>query len=56
MATLIIGISWEIYEWFLWKYVLKKEVFKPKKQDTINDLVLDSLGAITTILFLSILA
>ncbi|KKU57470.1 MAG: hypothetical protein UX80_C0015G0004 [Candidatus Amesbacteria bacterium GW2011_GWA2_47_11b] len=50
--TLLAGILWEVYEYSMWKHVLKKSKFKPKRQDTINDLFLDFLGTLLGI-FLS---
>ena len=52
LLTLLIGILWEVYEYLMWKYVLKKNKFKPRRQDTINDLFLDFLGTLLGI-FLS---
>ena len=49
MLTLLTGISWEIYEYLLWKYFLKKKKFKPQRRDTINDFFLDFLGALLAI-------
>jgi hypothetical protein len=46
-GVLVVGIVWEIHEWILWKYFLKKRVYKPEKKDTRNDLIFDILGAIT---------
>lgn len=50
ISVFIIGIAWEIFEWFQWKYLLKKDVFKPRKRDTVNDLVLNLLGALFILL------
>lgn len=48
-ATFAIGILWEIYEWVLWKYFLKKKIYKPERTDTIKDIIFDMLGAVTLI-------
>jgi len=53
LATLIIGIAWEIYEVMLWKLVLKKRKYKPKKDDTRNDLVLDFVGSLAAVALLA---
>ncbi len=42
--TISVGAIWEIYEWSLWKFVLKKPKYKPKAWDTRNDMILDLLG------------
>jgi VanZ family protein len=44
--SITVGVLWEIYEQLMWKHVLKKEKFRPQRQDTINDLFLDFLGSI----------
>lgn len=44
--VLTIGILWEIYEWLLWKFFLRKRQFKPGGKDTKNDLLMDILGAL----------
>lgn len=55
MLTVTLGVLWEIYEWLLWKYLLKKKKYKPMRQDTINDLILDTVGGIVTIVILMFL-
>lgn len=50
LLTLLTGIFWEIYEYLLWKYLLKRKKFKPQRQDTINDFFLDFLGAVFAVL------
>lgn len=52
-GTMAIGIAWEIYEVLLWKYVYKKRKYKPKKDDTRNDLILDLVGSLTTIFLIA---
>lgn len=49
VLTMAIGVAWEIYEVLLWKYLLKQRKFKPKKDDTKNDLVLDFFGSLATV-------
>lgn len=49
ILTLVTGTLWEVYEWLLWKYVLKKKKFKPERQDTINDIIVDILGAMAAL-------
>ena len=44
LLTELVGVLWEIYEWALWKYFLKKKLFKPERNDTRNDLILDFIG------------
>lgn len=46
LFVFIVGVLWEIYEWLRWKYFLKEKMYKPEKGDTLNDLVLDIVGAI----------
>lgn len=46
VLTLLLGIAWEIYEWYLWKLVLKKKKFQPQPDDTRNDLVVDFVGSL----------
>lgn len=47
IGVLVVGILWEIHEWILWKYILKKKRYKPEKKDTLNDIVLDIFGGLT---------
>ena len=49
---LITGLLWEIYEYLLWKFILKSAKFKPERQDTINDLLLDLMGGVAGLLIL----
>lgn len=51
-TTLAIGILWEVHEWALWKYFLKKKKYKPETRDTRNDLVVDMTGATIALLVL----
>lgn len=46
IGTLGVGILWEVYEWLLWKHVLKKKEFKPKNLDTLFDIMCDTAGAL----------
>lgn len=41
----VVGVLWEIHEWLLWKFFLKKKIYKPGGKDTLNDLLMDVLGA-----------
>ncbi len=50
--TGVLGVLWEIYEWLLWRYLLKKKKYKPMRKDTINDLILDMVGGIVAIVLL----
>lgn len=46
--ALIIGLGWEVFEWFLTRYTesLGASVkLQPSIQDTLSDMVLDGLGA-----------
>lgn len=52
LATLVTGVLWEIYEYLLWKFVLKKKKFKPERKDTVQDIVLDFLGGLTAVVIL----
>ncbi len=47
--TLTVGLLWEIYEQIIWKVFIKKKKYRPGRQDTINDLVLDLLGSLLAI-------
>lgn len=46
LGTISIGILWEVYEWLLWKYFLKKKEFKPQNLDTLLDILCDTAGAL----------
>lgn len=50
--TFVIGVIWEIHEWILWKYFLKKKKYKPEARDTKNDLIVDMTGATIALLVL----
>jgi len=49
LISLSIGTLWEVYEYLMWKFVLKKKIYKPKKSDTIADFCLDFLGVVVGI-------
>jgi len=49
LFVFIVGVLWEIYEWLRYRYFFKEKIYKPEKIDTINDLILDTLGAIVGI-------
>lgn len=49
LLTLVVGIIWEIYEQIIWKVFVKKKQLRPKRQDTVNDLILDVLGSLLAI-------
>lgn len=44
--TLILGVIWEVYEWYEWRLIVKKKRFQPQPDDTRNDLVIDFVGAL----------
>lgn len=46
-VVILVGIAWEVYEWLLWKYILKSKFQKPQKKDTTDDLIKDFLGGLT---------
>ncbi len=48
------GILWEIYEWVEWKYFRKKIIDKPRTKDTIEDLILDVIGAGVMLILLAL--
>lgn len=52
LGTLGVGVLWEVYEYLLWRFVLKDDKFKQEKQDTINDVILDFLGGVFVVVFL----
>lgn len=47
IAVVLVGIAWEIYEWLLWKYILKRKSEKPQRKDTLDDLFKDFLGGLS---------
>lgn len=49
ILTFIIGLLWELYEQIIWKFLVKKKKLRPGKQDTINDLILDTLGSVVAV-------
>ena len=55
LGTVGIGVLWEIYEYLLWRFVLKDDKYKQEKQDTINDIVLDFGGGLTALLIFLLL-
>ena len=52
LLTFIIALLWEVHEWILWKYWLKEKIYKPKKRDTIADIILGTVGATLFIILL----
>lgn len=46
VLVFVIGVLWEIHEWILWKFFLKKKMYKPGGRDTKDDLLMDILGAL----------
>lgn len=52
--TLLLGITWEVYEWYEWKLVVKKKKFKPQPDDTRNDLVVDFVGSLFAVAALAL--
>lgn len=55
-GTLAVGLLWEVYEYLLWKFVLKKKRFKQERLDTIEDVIFDFFGGLTASLILIILS
>jgi len=53
LLTIVIGLLWEVHEWILWKFFYHQKKFKQEKDDTINDLVLDGVGALVALVVLS---
>jgi hypothetical protein len=53
--VVIVGILWEIYEWLLWRYILKRKRDKPQKKDTTNDLFMDLAGGVIAVIVFSFL-
>ena len=49
ILTFAVGLLWEVYEQIVWKTLIKKKRLRPGKQDTINDLILDTLGAVVAV-------
>ncbi len=47
VGALGVGFLWEVYEYLLWRFVLKEDRFKQEKMDTIADIVLDFAGGLT---------
>lgn len=54
VGVLIVGILWEIHELILWKYFLRKRVYKPERKDTRNDIVLDVLGGFVVYILMNV--
>lgn len=54
IGTVLVGASWELGEWLLWKLFLKKKKYKPGGRDTVNDLCLDLIGALAAILIIGL--
>lgn len=54
ILTQILGISWEVYEWYQWKLILKKKKYKPDPTDTRNDLVIDFIGSLAGTVFIAL--
>ena len=52
ILTVFLGISWEIFEYCEWKFILKKKKYKPDPVDTRNDLALDFLGSLIGVVIL----
>ena len=48
--VVFVGIAWEIYEWALWKYLSKKNIDRPRKKDTTNDLTMDFVGGLSALI------
>lgn len=46
-GTIGVGLLWEVYEYLLWRFVLKEDRFKQEKMDTIVDIILDFAGGLT---------
>lgn len=46
LLVVVVGILWEIHEWILWKFFLKKRIYRPGGADTKEDLLMDLLGAL----------
>lgn len=52
LFVLTTGILWEVYEWVDWKFFRRNKLYKPKKEDTLEDLILDVLGALSMLIVL----
>jgi len=46
LLTIVIALLWELHEWLLWKYWFKKDIYKPKRNDTIMDIFWGTVGAV----------
>lgn len=53
ILVMVMGVIWEIHEWLMWKFVLKKKIFKPQKEDTRNDLIVDFLSTLAGVILVS---
>jgi predicted membrane protein len=55
LLTGLVGVLWEIYEYFDWKLFRKRKIYKPQDNDTINDLIMDMLGGLAVVIILAFL-
>lgn len=54
ILTMVVGIAWEIFEWYQWKWILKKKKYQPQADDTRNDLGVDFVGSLIGVMLLSL--
>lgn len=52
VLVVMVGIAWEIYEWAFWKILSKRKIDRPRRKDTINDLIMDFIGGATAFILL----
>ena len=52
VLTGLLGVLWEVYEWFEWKLIVKKKKFQPQLSDTRNDLMVDFVGSLVGVVIL----
>ncbi len=53
ILTMVVGIVWEVFEWYQWKWILKKKKYQPKPDDTKNDLIVDFAGSLIGVVILA---
>jgi len=49
LGTLLVGVLWEVYEYMLWRFILKDDRFKQEREDTIEDIALGFLGGLAAV-------
>lgn len=53
VLTQCVGVVWEVFEWYQWKWILKKKKYQPQPDDTKNDLIVDFVGSLIGVAILA---